>query len=100
MSLILFIEYQIFVGIPIFHGSHILGWSGKSGKMKFRIIVQQPWMFSIIPIHQDLYLFPPRFLFQQVKKLEGQIGNLSDNQLKNDERHIRMKEENGFLIER
>ena len=36
----------------------------------------------------------------QVKRLEGQIGCLSDHQNKTEEKHVRMKEENGLLIER
>ena len=40
------------------------------------------------------------FPLLQVKRLEAQIQMLTENQLKNDERQVRLKEENSFFVER
>ena len=40
------------------------------------------------------------FVYLQVKRLEAQIHQLTENQVKGDERTTRMKEENSMLVER
>ncbi len=40
------------------------------------------------------------FYMFQVRRLEAQIHNLSESQVKTDQRHLRLKEENTTLVER